>query len=80
MAKDGDGSVAAREGHGEVVRVLLERGTDADSRDVQGSTPLRMALQGRHGKVARPLLGNGTDAEARDIMCLTDFGTYDNIN
>lgn len=49
----------------EIVRVLFERGADANAQDVQGSNPMRMALGGGHGKVARLLLRNGADAGAR---------------
>lgn len=47
--------VAARRGHVEIARVLLERGAEAEARDYKGCTPLQRAVNCRSPAVAQLL-------------------------
>ena len=54
--------VAATQGHDEVVRLLLERGADAEHKEAfYGAGALDMALFNGHPETARILLENGSD-------------------
>ncbi|KAK5002004.1 hypothetical protein LTR28_011951, partial [Elasticomyces elasticus] len=57
---------AARNGQGAVVRLLLEKGADADSKDSKGHTPLSEAAEEGHEAVVRLLLEMGANAESKD--------------
>jgi ankyrin repeat protein len=58
--------VALRQGHVEVIRVLLEHGADAEARNKDNRTPLLWASRLRHVELAQVLLEHGADTEARD--------------
>ena len=57
--------IAARRGHGEIVRVLLEHGAEFSKSDIDGRTPLHYAAC--HGLVdtTRLLLDNGADLQSK---------------
>ena len=56
---------AARKGHAEVVKALLDNGADANvSRHVDGVTPLYIAAQNGNTKVVKLLLDNKADVNA----------------
>ena len=56
---------AARKGHAEVVKVLLDNRADANvSRHVDGVTPLYIAAQNGHTEVVKLLLNNKADVNA----------------
>lgn len=64
-------SIAARDGHLDICRLLLERGADADGLPARSpSTPLQMAAMGGHREVLRLLLDAGADPD-------TDAGERD---
>jgi ankyrin repeat protein len=52
---------AASRGHVWIVRLLLRRGAEVDSRDTNGRTPLIWAVMGQHHEVAEELLEHGAD-------------------
>jgi len=54
-------SVASREGHSEVARVLLEHGADTETRDKYNYSPLEWSSQKGHVEVVRVLLENHAD-------------------
>ena len=59
---------ASRNGHEQVVRVLLDKGADANAmfKD-DGWTPLHFASQNGYEQVVRMLLDKGADVNAKDI-------------
>jgi ankyrin repeat protein len=57
---------AARDGHIESVRTLLELGADPDFNDPDGSTPLIVALMNGHWDTAKLLIESGADANLWD--------------
>jgi hypothetical protein len=57
---------AARWGHIELVRELLQAGADVNSRDNAGSTPLMLAASGGNVEAMRLLLEAGADVNAQD--------------
>ena len=64
---NGEGLVlAVKEGHLEVVRLLLEAGADKDAANTDGSTALFFAAQNGHLEVVRLLLEAGADKDAAD--------------
>jgi ankyrin repeat protein len=56
---------AARHGQTEQVRTLLEQG-DLEARDLQGRTPLHIAVLSGHEAVVDVLIEAGADVNARD--------------
>jgi ankyrin repeat protein len=70
-SRDGYGrtplSWAAEKGHEAVVRLLVEKGADLESRDsYDGRTPLSWAAEKGHEAVVKLLLGKGAELEAKD--------------
>ncbi|XP_035703978.1 ankyrin repeat domain-containing protein 17 isoform X5 [Folsomia candida] len=58
-------SIAAGQGHLEVVEFLLERNASIEHRDKKGCTPLILAADGGHEKVVDRLISQGADVEAQ---------------
>jgi ankyrin repeat protein len=52
---------AAKEGHGNVVELLLAKGADLNGRLPDGYTSLTMACRGAHWDIAKVLIANGAD-------------------
>jgi ankyrin repeat protein len=78
-------SKAAREGHEAVVRLLLDRGADANAGMDRESTPLCGAARAGHEAVVRLLLDRGADVNAKTgwrheavVRLLLDHGAYTN--
>ncbi|EAU36770.1 conserved hypothetical protein [Aspergillus terreus NIH2624] len=60
-------SWAAGEGHGAVVKYLVEKGADLESKDEDyGRTPLSWAAEEGHGAVVKYLVEHGADLESKD--------------
>ena len=53
---------AAREGHNDVVKLLLDRGAEPNMANQHGDTPLSCALQNGHMDVVNILTENGGTA------------------
>ncbi len=63
---------AAREGHTEVVEILLDHGRDVNSKDGEGRTPLERAIEGRQDEAATVLLAaEGVDISVKDSTSAT---------
>ena len=60
-------SIAVRQGHEAVVRLLIEQGIDVDSRDDKGQTPLSSAAKYGHEATARLLVELGAKIDSRDM-------------
>jgi ankyrin repeat protein len=56
---------AAFKGKVDVVRLLIERGAEVDSRDKWGWTPLHLASRYGHLEVSRVLIDHGANVNAR---------------
>ena len=57
---------AVQEGDAEFVKLLLDKGTDVNTKDEIGETPLLMASQFGHSGVVGALLDNGADANLKN--------------
>ncbi|HEX4998511.1 MAG TPA: ankyrin repeat domain-containing protein [Terriglobia bacterium] len=57
---------AAREGHVDAARLLLDAGADVNAVDKNGITPLFMAISNNRVPMARLLIDRGADIHARD--------------
>ena len=57
---------AARHGHAELVRLLLERGARVNARSGTGRTALHLAAEEGHADVVRVLVDSGADVSIRD--------------
>ncbi len=64
-------SWAAKNGHREVVQLLLSQGTNIESKDRFSRTPLLWAAQNRYTEVIRLLLSQGADLESKDSSSQT---------
>jgi hypothetical protein len=58
--------VASYFGHSAVVRLLLDKGADLESKDKEGQTPLSWAARNGNGAVVKLLLDKGADLELKD--------------
>jgi predicted component of type VI protein secretion system len=56
--------IAARNGHGETVSVLIEAGADVNAATQDGSTPLFIAARNGHGETVSVLIEAGADVNA----------------
>ncbi|KAG9229618.1 HET and ankyrin domain protein [Amylocarpus encephaloides] len=59
-------SLAAGGGQKAIVKLLLEKGAELESKDKNSWTPLSMAAQNGHGAVVQLLLKRGANVEAKD--------------
>ena len=64
---------AAEEGQEAVVRLLLEKGAELDSKDGSGRTPLWWAAVRGHEAVMRLLLEKGAELDSKDMLGLTSL-------
>jgi hypothetical protein len=60
--------VAAREGHADILSLLLEHGADVDTRDENGRTPLYRASCNGQVEAGQYLLNRGADINTRSIQ------------
>ncbi|PNP75038.1 hypothetical protein FNYG_11620 [Fusarium nygamai] len=58
--------MAARKGHEAAVRLLLKKGTDIESKDNNGRTPLLWAAASGHESIVKLLLEKGANVDAKD--------------
>ena len=69
---------AADQGHVELVRSLLQRGADPNTRDTfYGFTPLLRAIGNRHGMVARLLVAAGAAEAPQALILAVELGDLD---
>ncbi|KAJ4855375.1 ankyrin repeats (3 copies) domain-containing protein [Trichoderma breve] len=59
-------SLSARNGHGGIVKLLLEVGADVESKDINGQTALTHAARNGYETIVKLLLMNGADVESED--------------
>lgn len=57
---------AAREGHVDIARLLLDAGANLEQADADGVTPLLIALMNEHAEAASFLVGRGANVNAMD--------------
>jgi len=65
--------VAAREGHQNLVGVLLDKGADLEAKDHLNNTALIRAAWGGHESVVRLLLNKGADPGVESLMRKSNF-------
>ena len=58
---------AARNGHEAVVKLLLEKGAQMDSKDKYNQTALLLAVQNGHEAMVKMLLKEGADLDSKDV-------------
>lgn len=68
-------SAAAENGHGAVVRMLLDKGADPNSRDESGRTPLSWAVLNQHETVTEYLAEGNADVNIEDYDHWTPLKT-----
>ncbi|KAI1734173.1 ankyrin repeat-containing domain protein [Xylaria scruposa] len=66
-------SWAAEDGNEAIVRILLDRGANTQSKDGYGRTPLSYASWAGHKAVAKMLLDKGADIESKDREGMTSL-------
>jgi ankyrin repeat protein len=59
-------SWAAEKGHEAVVKLLLDKNADVESKDTNGRTPLSWAAEEGHEAVVKLLLDKNADIESKD--------------
>ncbi|CAG2255852.1 unnamed protein product [Mytilus edulis] len=69
---------ACRNGHFDVVRLLLENGANIDAKNIMKNTPLNAAIEGLHRKVCHLLIEWGCDVHCRNTKQLSPFETVKN--
>jgi hypothetical protein len=57
---------AARKGHLDICRLLIDKGADIEAKDREGWTPLHLVARRGHIEIARLLCDRGADIEALD--------------
>ncbi len=72
-------------GHGEIARLLIERGAEVNARSrsvrfAQSNTPLHAAAANRQTGVAQVLIDHGADVNARDGSGFTPLGLAANTH
>ncbi|KAK5635619.1 hypothetical protein RRF57_011331 [Xylaria bambusicola] len=58
-------SWAARNGHEEIVQLLVEKGADIESKDSIGRTPLLWAAEEGHQEIVQLLVEKGADVNSK---------------
>jgi ankyrin repeat protein len=58
--------LAAENGHEAVIKLLLEKNADLESKDKNGQTPLLLAAENGHKAVIKLLLEKNADLEYKD--------------
>ncbi|KAJ0420503.1 hypothetical protein BJY00DRAFT_323758 [Aspergillus carlsbadensis] len=63
-------SVAVQNGHEGIVKLLLSRGANAESKDDYGRRPMEIAIRGGHGseRLVRVLLDNGANIDSPESL------------
>ncbi|XP_052066322.1 uncharacterized protein LOC127705978 isoform X4 [Mytilus californianus] len=69
---------ACRNGHFDVVRLLLENGANIDAKNIMKNTPLNAAIEGLHRKVCHLLIEWGCDVHCKNTKQLSPFETVKN--
>ncbi|TMW55241.1 hypothetical protein Poli38472_013132 [Pythium oligandrum] len=60
---------AAQNGHGDVVKLLLEQGAEKDATIKGGRTALHFAALYGQQSMVETLMGRGMDPNQKDLMC-----------
>ena len=65
-ARNVEAEFAARNGHEAVVKLLLEKGAELETKNTDGRTPLSYAARNGHEAVVELLLEKGAELETKD--------------